>query len=449
MKKNFNYKKISIEDLYINPENYRYVDDANDEVNAIIYMFSVPNGDPKKEMCNLSKDIIEDGLNPFEMPIVCFDDDLKKHIVYDGNRRLTCIKLMTQYQDNATILEQIPSVSEIYKMTYDVSDGIQCVVYDEPDDAKHFLNKIHQDLNEGIGRKQWDYYAKMKANSANGNKSKAYAIIELVRNNPNVDPELSKEMTTKKWTSKLERVVGFAKFKEIYNISFGKNGNIVYLDTEVQVLLMMSKLIYDLLHNSATNNFRFKADFENYTGELDTKYKTQVTEVNNSVSESVTENHDDVHSESESKAFDNTTNDINDNNQEVSLAIQENTNGSGTPKPIPRQHATGKEALLLGKNYNYDAYSCLNEKGKEILLELESLNIKEYPVAAVALCRCLLEYTLKLWINEQGGSFNSSSLPSTYNGCLNTLQAKSIIDSKEHSILKAQINKEDFIVLLR
>ncbi len=43
------------------------------------------------------------------------------------------------------------------------------------------------------------------------------------------------------------------------------------------------------------------------------------------------------------------------------------------------------------------------------MVELESLNIKDYPVAAVALCRCLLEYTLKLWLTEQGGDFNSGN----------------------------------------
>lgn len=90
---------------------------------------------------------------------------------------------------------------------------------------------------------------------------------------------------------------------------------------------------------------------------------------------------------------------------------EDNDTGVGKPKNIPRKHAQINEALVLCKNYDYSEYECLNEKGKEMMVELESLNIKDYPVAAVALCRCLLEYTLKLWLTEQGGNFNSGKYP--------------------------------------
>lgn len=270
--RNFEHKTLSIEDLYVNPENYRYINDASDELDAIIYMFNVNTGSPVREMINLSKDIIEDGLNPFEMPIVCYDEDLKKYVVYDGNRRITCIKLMTQYKDNNIIRESVPAVTEIYKLNCNINE-IHCVNFFNPDDAKHFLYKIHQDVNEGVGRKQWDSQAKMKAQAAAGNKSKTYSIVEFVKNHPNTDKTLINDMNTNRWISKLERVVGFTRFREVYNISFDDKNGLVYKDTEEQVIVMMSKLIYDIIHNSATDNFRFKADFESYTQKLDEKFK--------------------------------------------------------------------------------------------------------------------------------------------------------------------------------
>ena len=54
----------------------------------------------------------------------------------------------------------------------------------------------------------------------------------------------------------------------------------------------------------------------------------------------------------------------------------------------------------------------------------------------------------KLWLTEQGGDFNSGKLPSCYNGCVNLLRSKDIIDSKEQSILNTLVNKENFITLL-
>ena len=127
---------------------------------------------------------------------------------------------------------------------------------------------------------------------------------------------------------------------------------------------------------------------------------------------------------------------------------KENKSGIGEPKAIPRRHAKEKMALVLSKNYDYEVYDCLNEKGKEILIELESLNVSQYPVASAALSRCLIEYILKLWLDEQNGEFNSNKLPSCYNGCLRLLQDKKIINSKEHSVLNALVNKENFITLL-
>lgn len=49
-----------------------------------------------------------------------------------------------------------------------------------------------------------------------------------------------------------------------------------YLDTEEQVLKMLSKLVDDIITNTATGNFRFKADFQGYVDNLPNEYKTQV-----------------------------------------------------------------------------------------------------------------------------------------------------------------------------
>ena len=81
--RNYSYKTLDITELYVNPDNYRYVEEVQDEISAIIAMFKVNVGDAKKEMINLANDIITDGLNPFEMPIVCFDDEIGKDISYE------------------------------------------------------------------------------------------------------------------------------------------------------------------------------------------------------------------------------------------------------------------------------------------------------------------------------------------------------------------------------
>lgn len=447
--KKYETKIINVDDLLVNPENYRYINDADDEESAIVSMFKVTTGNPYKEMINLAKDIVTDGLNPFEMPIVCYDDIAKKYIVYDGNRRITCVKLMTQYKHNENILKVLPCVGEIYKLNCNITE-IQCVVYSDVDDAIHCLYKIHQDVNDGIGRKQWDYQAKMKAEAAKGNKSKTYSVIEFVKNNPRTDKSLINDMDTHRWVSKLERVVGFAKFKEVYNVTFDINNTLIYKDTEEHLLFMMTKLISDLIKNSATNNFRFKSDFENYVSNLEDKYKTQVL-ISDDVEISKSKINDGTtcqKNENQTIAKDNTNNgkaSTVSSKTEITVQVPD----TDFPRSISRKYLMEKTALRLGKIYDLNDYNCFGDKGKEMIIELESINIREYPFASAAMCRALLENVLKLWADMYSEiRFDSNSLPTTYNNCLNTLRNKKIIGDKEHSVLKAQINKEDYIKLL-
>lgn len=97
-------------------------------------------------------------------------------------------------------------------------------------------------------------------------------------------------MKVNKWISKLDRVVSFSLFKGMYNIQFDNNSNMSYLDTEEQVLKMLSKLVDDIITNTATGNFRFKSDFQGYVDNLPNEYKTQVKKKEDNKSENSSNN---------------------------------------------------------------------------------------------------------------------------------------------------------------
>ena len=448
-------KDIKIEDLYVNPENFRYVEEAEDEIGAIIAMFKVTVGDTSKEMINLAKDIIEDGLNPFEMPIVCLDEELEKYVVYDGNRRVTCLKLMTQYKNNSIIKEAIPDVEEIYKLEYQGEDQCQCVVFEKTEDAIHYLNKIHNDLNKGIGRKQWDSHAKMKANDVFGNKSLTYAIIKFLKENDMTDKELIRKMNNYKWASKLERVVGFALFKKVYNVKMDENNTLLYTDTKEQVIKMLSKLVEDCISRPATGNFRYKKDFEKYVATIPAEYRSKNGSLENNNIEGNVEERDFIGKENANndRSEEGTTLNVEEKNNSTEKR-QEDTkihedDGTGIPRSIPYKHKKSKKALVLGKEYRFNDRKCLNEKGREMLYELESLNINDYPFAAALLCRSILEYVAKLWIKDMGGTVHTNqSIQACFDNCVNMLQKQNIITVKEQRVIKAQVDKKSFFDLL-
>ena len=272
---------LKVEDLYLNPDNDRFIEAVENEKNAIIAIFEVPNGNPEKEMYNLAKDIAENGLNPFEFPIVWYDEKIKKHIVIEGNRRITCIKLMTQYKNDKELLKVKNIIKSIYELEIyaDFDGSIQCVEYENLEEAKAVLAKIHQNINNGTGRKEWDAYAKENNKASRGIKTKAYSIIDFVKCyiiEHEIETDLLNKMYTTKWVSKLQRVVGFSLFKEKYNIDFTQDCTLMYKDTEEQLFKMLSKLIRDIIDKPATGNFRYKEDFEKYLLMLDSQYKTLV-----------------------------------------------------------------------------------------------------------------------------------------------------------------------------
>lgn len=362
---------------------------------------------------------------------------------------------MTQFKENEEILRSIPEAEKIYKLSYP-EGAIECVVYEDLYEAQKVLAKIHQDINEGIGRKQWDAYAKQKANSKLGNGSKTYSIIQFLREYEGVSPELLECMAGSRWTSKLERVVSFRKFKEVYNIEFTSDFSMIYKDTVEQVYHMMEKLVMDLINLPATGNFRTKKDFDNYTDNLPAEFITQVPDENgknvteNNTAEKIGEESCQVKDSNEVESQEQ-KNDTNSQEDGIQDDVQEEKEPEfDTPRKISNQHKSLRKALRLSKDYAEDMFGCLGEKGKEIIIELESINYIDYPNASAALCRSILEYVVKMWLLESKHpeQFKEGDLPGSYNSCINDLANRKVLNDKQHKMLRRCANKEYFIDFL-
>lgn len=80
------YRYIPLDTLFVNRANDRHGELEN-ETAAIAWLFN----HHENHMRNLAKDITNTG-EIFEPPLVFPDGD--KAIVFDGNRRITCLKLL-------------------------------------------------------------------------------------------------------------------------------------------------------------------------------------------------------------------------------------------------------------------------------------------------------------------------------------------------------------------
>jgi hypothetical protein len=81
-------RNIPITSLLVNRANDRHGELEN-ETAAIAWLFS----EREAHMRNLAKDIVKEG-KIYELPLVAPEGD--KYVVFDGNRRITCLKLLAE-----------------------------------------------------------------------------------------------------------------------------------------------------------------------------------------------------------------------------------------------------------------------------------------------------------------------------------------------------------------
>jgi hypothetical protein len=110
-------------------------------------------------MRNLAKDIVEKG-GVYDAPLVSPEKD--KFIVFDGNRRVTCLKLLSHPRKAPTVELQEFFASLKSKWQGDFPETVQCQVEPDRDRIDDILYRRHTGSQNGIGQSTWD--DRMKAN---------------------------------------------------------------------------------------------------------------------------------------------------------------------------------------------------------------------------------------------------------------------------------------------
>jgi hypothetical protein len=113
-----------------------------------------------RKLVALATDIIEYGLNPADLPIVMpLNDDLKRYVVLEGNRRLVALKALENPEwlvgaVSTTTLSAMRKLSRQYQQTAPV-DSIQCLAVKNRDEAQHWIELRHTGENDGAGIVRW------------------------------------------------------------------------------------------------------------------------------------------------------------------------------------------------------------------------------------------------------------------------------------------------------
>lgn len=115
----------------------------------------------QKKLQKLADHIVNNGINPADLPIVMpVKDDLKRYVVLEGNRRLAALRALENPESvsgsvPAGVLNAIRKLSRTYQNN--PIEHISCVVMKDREEARPWIELRHTGENEGAGVVPWGH----------------------------------------------------------------------------------------------------------------------------------------------------------------------------------------------------------------------------------------------------------------------------------------------------
>jgi hypothetical protein len=221
-----------IDDLLVNPDNYRF-DPVENQRDAMLIMLK----SQKDKVLNLARDIAQHGLSPMER-LAVKEAEGGKYISLEGNRRLTVLKLMVNPDElsgdypyrgvfeelNARYRDTLPTV-------------VECAVFgaDEQEAADRWVNLKHTGENQGVGTVPWNSYQKRRFELRHKREqSTTLQIADLLEGN-GVD-------ITGILATNLERLFTTPQVRHALGFDFTKK-QLTLLEPEAEVVQKLKKVV--------------------------------------------------------------------------------------------------------------------------------------------------------------------------------------------------------------
>jgi hypothetical protein len=194
-------KDIDLVDLQVDVENYRLGPQLgqNEAIHAMI-------DEQGAKLVELAEDILDVGLSPIELIIVCPADQAGKFRVLEGNRRVTALKLLNEpaLAAHTSIAKPIHKLG--VKHAAKIPKTLACKVVPTKQEAFIWIQRKHDTGFGGAAMIPWSAIQIRRAKAAQGNRQVTLEVIDLVGKNPNL-PAPVKQKLAKLAVTNLERIL--------------------------------------------------------------------------------------------------------------------------------------------------------------------------------------------------------------------------------------------------
>jgi len=234
-----NFTDVPLKDLLVNKDNDRHGHTESEEM-AIGWLFD----NHGEKMVHLAEDIALQG-RIFDAPLVKSNDG--KFVVYDGNRRVTCLKALAgmsfppdKFSKKFADLKQ--------KTTFTEDTLVSCQIETDQTEIDQALSRRHNGTDSGRGQLSWDPRA--KANHANRTGgTNQYPIAEAIES---FLEEQGYPNAKKIGRSTLFRLINAKKRQQQFGIFLNEDNSLGLTRPKEEVLHLLSKIANDILDKNLT-----------------------------------------------------------------------------------------------------------------------------------------------------------------------------------------------------
>lgn len=229
------YRVLPLSSLVVNRANDRHGELEN-ETAAIAWLFN----QREQHMLNLAKDIVDKG-GIYEPPLVWPDGET--FTIFDGNRRVTCLKLLANPKraPNAELQEQFTILRSKWQGQF--LDKIQCQVETDRDRIDDILFRRHTGSQNGVGQSTWD--DRMKSNFVNRTgKGSGFNVADEIEKRLSAAGLLPRRQIPR---STMNRLLSSEAFRNRLGFSVTKGRFEFTHDTDI-VLAALHRVADDLAH---------------------------------------------------------------------------------------------------------------------------------------------------------------------------------------------------------
>jgi hypothetical protein len=173
--------RISIADLQLDPTNARLVDDDLSSQQAVYAALAREEG---RHLINLADDIVRNGLDPTTLPaVVPTGDQRKRYKVIEGNRRVLALKALETpaiVASGLTKAEQRRLAELSAKYAREPRSDVECVLFENEEEAYHWIDLRHTGANDGVGLVEWDSNQKDRYKARHGGAASRTAAGQII-----------------------------------------------------------------------------------------------------------------------------------------------------------------------------------------------------------------------------------------------------------------------------